>query len=361
MNEEYLLQLAELLRQTFTVAATPERAQAETQLGLLATRPEEYYRGLLLIIATHSQFDSQVQHAAAISLRKLLKEKTEEINVLARCQMAVDMLEVLTQPPVPLSVKAAVGFALLAVIDFEQEPSQVVQALVPPVLKAFQQGSNGVVGACKAVRAVCGGSAFNSSVQAFWQQVSGPLFSLVRETLQAVSGAADDENVEVLYEECATLCAFTEYYQAHEADNLLALVQAHGFEEVCGLLLTAAIADPSLTERSLICVGIDQVYSRFNQAKKEVFKVINTLLMQYYAETEAVTDPPFHSWLFSSAEQLLASLGLIVGLPDFEEIMQTEYVFELVIEVFNLLEVLVKDSRYAIFFNRSFKENELIP
>ena len=66
-------------------------------------------------------------------------------------------------------------------------------------------------------------------------------------------------------------------------------------------------------------------------------------------------DSPFTNGLYTFLEPVTQSLHTLTSLNNFEEVMETEHVSELVVEVFLSLKELAKENKFSQFFNAHFK------
>jgi len=372
------------LQATFTEQDAATRNQAEQELEKLSQEKDSYLYTLLQIVTTQTpEITQQIRHAAATNLRKFARKLSDsnQLEGQTREFFAKSIFNALVQPGLEGPVRATLGYALVPIVSLDTgDPmGSTVASLMPDIVSGMGGEPYSIIGCCKMIKAVFSGFSENSMTWTIFKQLLDPMVNSGLSTNNTLKtsiseGKTNEVNLclEVLYELCAAFTSILEYFEISSRTTMKETKDLHQLAYMYHEVLNLAIPDPRFASPCLIGIAPDQPTTKLNQVKSQILQGVN-LILQCLQETKKdhlkdsgvdtvisltgvdMPDSPFINTLQSLVEPFTLSLSQILSVQELDEILQSENVTELVIEVLLVLHKLVRENRFLSFFSQNAK------
>ena len=369
MTSEVGLRVAELLYKTFSSTVDSERKAAEEQLKALSLDIIVYAQTLLsLISAGHQDISSKIKSSAAVQLRQTVRSAVDDgsLQIDQRTQIGLMVFQVLTNVPLESSVRGSLGYCLnpLLSTDNHDPHSETCKRLQPHISAALSGGSLPVQGALRTLKSLYSGisSGQTGNLLEFYQQINPKLIDIARQSLtqlaaaiQAAQPAAVQEVISLLEEWSNATNAVLEFFELSSNKTLKDICQDFQLAEVFVQLLLFRMPDAHFAQPSIIAVESNPTSQAYNNIKCQILQSVN-LLLQYLIDHKkksmeesggpmkvmtligaSLPPSPFVNTVLQVIEPLILTLMELSNQSQLDEILQMEFVSDLVIETLLLL------------------------
>ena len=159
------------------------RRAAEEELTKLSQNSEEYLEGLLqLVSVSHPDVSSQLKNAAAINLKKQIKDLCDSPSITKdqRLSYAKKIFLVLVTNGLDSSVRGSLGYALVPL--FAGQPDVLVP-FQPILAEAMSTGTYNLLGSIKTIKSIYSGFVHNPVLYPFFKKILPNFISIAYKTL----------------------------------------------------------------------------------------------------------------------------------------------------------------------------------
>lgn len=375
MNEG-LAKVAEILAGTLK-DDNELRKQAEKDLLALNQNPLEFFANLIqIIVANHPEISNQLKNAAALAVKRLIKElsdglkKTEE-----RMHFVTHIFSALIANGLDNTLRGSLGYALVPLFSNQAE---VLSSFLPLLNSAMTSESSSLFGSLRAIKSIYGGFVMNPILFPFLKRIMPGLIQIATKSVISFNKALLDQNqivalesIEIISEWSSTMNTVFEYFDITCKDNLTEIKNYSELSDVFKEIIMIVLPDSGVSQPSLINVSPSQISIKLNQAKTQLFQGIN-IIVQYLMENRKriaeienkdklltpvgldLPESPFLTLINELLHPLTTSLQVIINTLDMNQLIEFEYVSEIFIEIILLIQKSCTDNRFILFFNDNY-------
>lgn len=375
MNEG-LVKVAETLAGTLK-DDNISRKEAEKELVKLSSNPAEYFANLIQVIVTnHPEISNQLKNAAALAVKRLVKELTEvSMKIEERTYFVTHIFSALISNGIDNMLRGSLGYALVPLFSNQAE---VLSAFLPLLNSSMAAENSSLFGSLRAIKSIYGGFVMNPVLFPFFKrimpglvQIAAKSVLLFNNSLQVQNQVQALESVEVLSEWSSTVNTIFEYFDITCKDNLSEIKNYSELSDVFRDVIMIVLPDSGVGQPSLINVTPTQIAIKLNQAKTQLVQGIN-VIVQYLMENRKkiaekenkdrfltpvgldLPESPFLNLIGDLLHPIISTLQVIVNTLDMNQLLEFEYVSEIFIEVILLVQKSCMDNRFILFFNENY-------